>query len=184
MRIICTRLESRAPPLGGDPVAWTDIGAPSRAPADGSWAGRLRQTPHAAFKYGGDRTGLMGAANRLEWTPPAGIGPGAARMFPSDPGVYVLAEGSAAGAVVRYVGRASDLQRRIGGHLARSDNDCLRDVLGNATGVRISVTVQASETAQMNIEHTCYRHYLRNNHPLCNDAEPEGRYLGRMTLPF
>lgn len=106
------------------------------------------------------------------------------RKLPSDPGVYVFAEVSAAGAAVLYVGRASDLQRRIGNHLARSDNDCLRDALDSEASVKISVAVQASKTARMNIEHTCYRHYLRNKHPLCNDAEPEGSYLGRMTLPF
>lgn len=146
---------------------------------------RLQEITHmGTFKYSIDRAALMGAANDVKWSPRVGIGSGAARRFPARPGVYVFAEDVAAGVDARYVGRTGDLQRRIGDHIMYSDNDCLRNVLDNAANVKISVTVQGSRTARMNIEHTCYKHYLGNNHSLCNDAEPEGRYLGRMPLPF
>lgn len=127
---------------------------------------------------------MMSAANWVVWGPQVGIGPNGTYEFPSDPGVYVFAEESATGVSVRYVGRASDLRQRINGHLERSDNDCLKRVLDDAASVKISATVQDNETAQMDIEHTCYMRYHDSRHPLCNDAVPGGRDLGEMPLPF
>lgn len=126
----------------------------------------------------------MIVANGVEWGPRVGIGPSGTYEFPSAPGVYVFAEETAARANVRYIGRTGDLQQRISDHLAHSDNDCLQGVLDDTTNVKIKVTVQGSKTARMNIEYTCYRHYLNRRHSLCNDAEPKGRYLEKMPLPF
>ena len=125
----------------------------------------------------------MSGANGVDWGPKVGIGPTGTYEFPSDPGVYVFAEETAAGIIVRYVGRTDDLRQRINDHLAGSDNDCLRRVLDDTTNVKIRVTVQGSKEIQKNIEHTCYVHYLSSGH-LCNDVEPEGRDLGENSLPF
>ena len=125
----------------------------------------------------------MSGANGVDWGPKVGIGPNGTYEFPSDPGVYVFAEETAAGIDVRYVGRTNDLRQRINDHLAGSDNDCLQRVLDDLTNVKIRATVQDSKEVQKNIEHTCYVRYLSSGH-LCNDVEPEGRDLGENSLPF
>lgn len=126
----------------------------------------------------------MSVVDWVEWGQMVGIGPGGTYEFPSVPGVYVFAKVTTAGADVRYVGRTRNLQKRISGHLEHSDNDCLRGVLNDPTSVKIRATIQGGENVRMNIEHTCYIHYLGQGHSLCNDARPGGRYLEGMQWPF
>ena len=136
---------------------------------------RLQEITHmGTFKYSIDRAALMGAANDVKWSPRVGIGSGAARKFPAHPGVYVFAEDAAAGVDVRYVGRTGDLQRRIGDHIMYSNNDCLRNVLDNAANVKISVTVQGSRTARMNIEIPATSTILATTTPCVTMPNPRG----------
>lgn len=96
----------------------------------------------------------------------------------------MFAKVSAAGDRVKYVGRTGNLQERIAGHIKGSENDCLKAVLDDYGDVKIRATIQAGENVRKNTGHTCYRHYRSLGHALCNDALPEGRYLGEIQWPF
>ena len=120
----------------------------------------------------------------MTWGNTVGISQDGQYVFPDSPGVYAFAEVVNGEFEVRYVGRSSNLQERISDHLQNSENSCLRDMFENAANVKIRATVQHSERRRMDIEHTCYIHYHKHGHNLCNTAKPRGNFLNSMKLPF
>lgn len=118
----------------------------------------------------------MYAASKVVWGEAVGVSPYEECMFPQDPGVYVFAQVDARRAYVRYVGRASNLDERISAHLdGAGENTCLQDVLNDVLSVKVKTAIQHGETARVNLEYTCYKHYERN-HPLCNARKPRGSF--------
>ena len=126
----------------------------------------------------------MSEAEDVTWGDVVVVAPGGQYKFPDSPGVYAFAEVGNDGDEVRYVGRSSNLKERIDDHFRGSDNSCLEKMLENTASVKIRATVERIKERRMDIEHTCYVHYSKQGHKLCNDVEPKGSLLEGMEMPF
>lgn len=118
------------------------------------------------------------------WSQTIGFSPNGIYQFPEEDGVYVIAEIINGTPKVRYVGQGNIYDRMELHKSSNEPNACLKKVMSDTSNVQVRSAIINNQTERDDAEYTYYKYYLDNEHNLCNEIIPSGKWLVGIPTPF